>query len=181
MIFTAAPLPGAYVIDLEPFSDERGWFARTYCKNEFSQIGHTKEWVQLNQSVSYTHGTLRGMHFQNAPYRETKLIRCISGAVYDVIIDLRHDSPTFLKWFGTELSAENNKMLYIPEGFAHGFQTLSDNSALLYHHTEFYTPGAEGGLRYDDPVFSIQWPLPVTTISERDARHPFVDKNFKGI
>jgi dTDP-4-dehydrorhamnose 3,5-epimerase len=181
MTFTAAPLSGAYTIDLEPFSDERGWFARFYCKNEFARIGHTKEWVQLNQSVSYHKGTLRGMHFQHAPYRETKMVRCIIGAVYDVIIDLRPDSSTFLKWFGTELSAENNRMLYIPEGFAHGFQTLSDNSALIYHHTEFYTPGAEGGLRYDDPAFSIQWPLPVTVISERDAQHPLVDKNFKGI
>ena len=181
MTFTTAPLSGAYTIDLEPFSDERGWFARFYCKNEFAQIGHTKEWVQLNQSVSYHKGTLRGMHFQYAPYRETKMVRCIIGAVYDVIIDLRADSPTFLKWFGTELSAENNRMLYIPEGFAHGFQTLSDNSALIYHHTEFYTPGSEGGLRYDDPAFSIQWPLPVTAISARDAQHPLVDKNFKGI
>jgi dTDP-4-dehydrorhamnose 3,5-epimerase len=181
MTFTAAPLAGAYEIGLQPFSDDRGWFARYYCKDEFRAIGHTREWVQMNQSVSYTKGTLRGMHFQHPPFREIKLVRCIAGAVYDVIIDLRAGSPTFLQWFGTELSAVNHKMLYIPEGFAHGFQTLEKDSALLYHHTEFYTPGAEGGLRYDDPALGVNWPLPVDVISERDARHPFVDKKFKGI
>jgi dTDP-4-dehydrorhamnose 3,5-epimerase len=181
MTFTAAQLAGAYVIGLQPSSDDRGWFARYYCKDEFRSIGHTREWVQMNQSVSYTKGTLRGMHFQHPPFREIKLVRCIAGAVYDVIVDLRAGSSTFLQWFGTELSAVNHKMLYIPEGFAHGFQTLEKDSALLYHHTEFYTPGAEGGLRYDDPALSIPWPLPVSVISERDARHPFVDKNFKGI
>jgi dTDP-4-dehydrorhamnose 3,5-epimerase len=181
MIFTAAPLTGAFVIDLKPFSDERGWFVRYYCKNEFAEIGHTREWVQLNQSVSYQKGTVRGMHFQHPPFREIKMVRCIAGAVYDVIIDLRTGSTTFLQWFGAELSAANNRMLYIPEGFAHGFQTLADNSALLYHHTELYTPGAEGGIRHDDPVFSISWPLPVAVISERDTQHPFIDKNFKGI
>ncbi len=181
MTFTAAPLAGAYVIDLQPFSDDRGWFVRYYCKDEFWSIGHTREWVQMNQSVSYAKGTLRGMHFQHPPFRETKLVRCIAGAVYDVIVDLRVGSTTFLQWFGTELSFVNHKMLYIPEGFAHGFQTLEKDSALLYHHTEFYTPGAEGGLRYDDPALSISWPLPVAVISERDARHPLVDNNFKGI
>jgi dTDP-4-dehydrorhamnose 3,5-epimerase len=181
MTFTAAPLAGAYEIGLQPFSDERGWFARYYCKDEFRSIGHTREWVQMNHSVSYAKGTLRGMHFQHPPFREVKLVRCIAGAVFDVIIDMRAGSPTFLQWFGTELSAVNHKMLYIPEGFAHGFQTLEKDSALLYHHTEFYTPGAEGGLRYDDPALGMNWPLPVAVISERDARHPYVDKNFKGI
>jgi dTDP-4-dehydrorhamnose 3,5-epimerase len=181
MTFTAAPLAGAYEIGLQPFSDERGWFARYYCKDEFGSIGHTREWVQMNQSVSYKKGTLRGMHFQHPPFREIKLVRCIAGAVYDVIIDLRAGSSTFLQWFGTELSAFNHKMLYIPEGFAHGFQTLEKDSALLYHHTEFYTPGSEGGVRYDDPALGVNWPLPVAVISERDSRHPYVDKNFKGI
>ena len=181
MIFAATPLSGAYEVGLEPFSDERGWFARFFCKKEFEQIGHTGEWVQLNQSVTYAKGSIRGMHFQHPPYREIKMVRCIAGAVYDVIIDLRRDSPTFLQWHGATLSAKNNKMLYIPEGFAHGFQTLEENTALIYHHSEYYTPGAEGGFRYDDPVFSISWPLPVTVISERDAGHPLVDKNFKGI
>ncbi len=109
------------------------------------------------------------------------MVRCVAGAVYDVIIDIRAESPTFLQWYGVELSAENKQMLYIPEGFAHGFQTLEANSALLYHHTEFYTPAAEGGFRYDDPAFSIKWPLPVTVISQRDAHHPLVDNQFKGI
>ena len=181
MTFTATPLAGAWSIDLKPFSDERGWFARYYCKNEFQAIGHSKEWVQMNQSVSYAEGTLRGLHFQHPPFREIKLVRCIAGAVYDVIVDLRPGSSTFLQWFGTELSATNDRMLYIPEGFAHGFQTLAKDSALLYHHTEFYAPGAEGGLRYDDPALGVNWPLPVAVISERDAQHPYVDKNFKGI
>jgi dTDP-4-dehydrorhamnose 3,5-epimerase len=181
MIFSPAPLAGAVVIQLEPFSDERGWFARFYDKKEFQQIGHTKDWVQLNHSVSNSRGTLRGMHFQHPPYREIKMVRCIAGAVYDVIVDLREGSPTFLQSWGTELSAGNNKMLYIPEGFAHGFQTLEEGSALLYHHSEYYTPAAEGGFRYDDPLLAIQWPLPVSVISERDTRHPYVDKNFKGI
>lgn len=181
MKFTPTPLAGAYLVDVQPFSDDRGWFARVYCKREFGAIGHDKEWVQMNHSVSYRKGTLRGMHFQHPPFREIKLVRCIAGAVFDVIVDLRSGSPTIGQWYGAELSAANNRMLYIPEGFAHGFQTLEENSALLYHHTEFYTPGAEGGIRYDDPAFAIQWPLTVTVISERDAGHPFVDKNFKGI
>lgn len=181
MNFFPTPLAGAYTVEPTFFIDHRGWFARTYCKNEFAEIGHTKEFVQMNQSYTKEKGTLRGMHFQHPPFREIKLVRCITGAVYDVIVDLRAGSSTFLQWFGTELSAVNHKMLYIPEGFAHGFQTLEKDSALLYHHTEFYTPDAEGGLRYDDPALSLTWPLPVAVISERDARHPFVDKNFKGI
>lgn len=181
MIFTALPLAGAYTVDVQAFSDERGWFARVWCKNEFWEIGHTKEWVQMNHSVSYAKGTLRGMHFQHPPFREIKLVRCIAGAVMDVIVDIRQGSPTFLQWQAVQLSADNNRMIYIPEGFAHGFQTLQDNSALLYHHTEFYTPGAEGGIRYDDPLVGIQWTLPVTVISQRDAGHPLLDHKFKGI
>ena len=181
MIFTALPLAGAYTVDVQAFSDERGWFARVWCKNEFGEIGHTKEWVQMNHSVSYAKGTLRGMHFQHPPFREIKLVRCIAGTVMDVIVDIRQGSPTFLQWQAVQLSADNNRMIYIPEGFAHGFQTLQDNSALLYHHTEFYTPGAEGGIRYDDPLVGIQWTLPVSIISQRDAGHPLLDHKFKGI
>lgn len=180
MIFSATPLQGSYIINLEPYQDSRGWFARFYCKNEFKKIGHEKEWVQLNHSVTYKKGTLRGMHFQVHPYREIKMVRCIAGMVYDVIIDLRKDSSSFLHWFGTELSVANKKMLYIPEGFAHGFQCLSDNCELIYHHTEFYTPKAESGIRYDDPLINIQWPLPITEVSERDESHPQLDENFKG-
>jgi dTDP-4-dehydrorhamnose 3,5-epimerase len=181
MIFTPTPLAGSYVIDLQPFNDERGWFARFYCKEEFEKIGHRKEWVQLNHSVTYEIGSLRGMHFQLPPYREIKMVRCIAGKVFDVIIDLRKGSSSFLQWWGIELSAENKKMLYIPEGFAHGFQALSANSELIYHHSEFYTPGAEGGIRHNDPIVNISWPLVVTGLSERDANHPFLNENFKGI
>lgn len=181
MIFTATPLQGSYLIDLEPHLDDRGWFARVYCKNEFRRIGHDREWVQMNHSATVEKGALRGMHFQIAPYREIKMVRCISGAVYDVIIDLRRESTTFLQWFGAELSAQNKRMLYIPEGFAHGFQCLTDNCELIYHHTEFYRPGAEGGIRYDDPAVGIEWPSPVTTVSERDKSHPYLERNFKGI
>ena len=181
MIFTPTSLAGSYIIDLEPRSDERGWFARYYCKEEFQQIGHTKEWVQMNHSVTNKKGSIRGMHFQVHPYKEIKMLRCIAGAVYDVIIDLRKDSVTFLKWFGVELSAANKKMLYIPEGFAHGFQCLEDNCELIYHHSEFYQPGAEAGIRYNDPLVAIKWPLPLTVISERDNEHHYLSENFKGI
>jgi dTDP-4-dehydrorhamnose 3,5-epimerase len=181
MTFTETTLPGSFVIGLEPFSDDRGWFARTFCKKEFEQIGHTKEWVQLNHSVTYKKGSIRGMHFQYPPHTEIKMVRCIAGAIFDVIIDLRGGSPSFLQWFGQELSAGNKKMLYIPEGFAHGFQTLTDDCELIYHHTSFYVPGAEGGIKYDDKKTDIDWTLPVTEISERDKQHPYLEDTFTGI
>jgi dTDP-4-dehydrorhamnose 3,5-epimerase len=181
MIFTQTSLKGSYLIDLEPYNDERGWFARFYCKDEFKYIGHDKEWVQMNHSVTYEKGALRGMHFQVAPYREIKMVRSDAAAVYDVIIDLRKGSETFLKWFGAELSANNKRMMYIPEGFAHGFQCLSSDCQLIYFHTEFYKPGAEAGIRYNDPSIGIQWPLEATTVSNRDQSHPYLDENFKGI
>jgi len=181
MKFVQTPLKGVHIVELQPFSDKRGWFARYYCKNEFEEIGHKKEWVQMNHSVTYDKGSIRGMHFQFAPYREIKLVRCIAGSVFDVVVDIRKDSATFLKWYGVNLSAENKRMLYIPEGFAHGFQCLSANCELLYHHSEFYRAEAESGIRYNDPAINIEWPLPVTTLSERDARHPHLDKSFKGI
>lgn len=181
MIFTPTQLKGVFIIDLQPVGDSRGWFTRTYCKNEFAEIGHDKEWVQLNHSFTSKKGTVRGMHYQLPPFSEIKMVRCIAGAVLDVVIDLRKDSPAFLQWTGVELSAENKKMIYIPEGFAHGFQCLTDNCELLYHHSAFYTPGAEGGIRYDDPLVGINWPLELTEISDRDKAHPFLDKNFKGI
>lgn len=181
MTFTETPLKGSYIIGITPWGDNRGWFARTYCKNEFEQIGHTKEWVQLNHSFSAKKGTIRGMHYQLPPHSEIKMIRCIAGAVYDVIVDIRKGSPTFLQSFGAELSAENKNMMYIPAGFAHGFQALTDNAELIYHHAEFYTPAAEAGLLYNDPALNIQWPLPVSEMSERDQRHPIIDSTFKGI
>jgi dTDP-4-dehydrorhamnose 3,5-epimerase len=181
MKFTPTLLMGSYVIEPEPFNDERGWFARTYCKNEFQQIDHNEEWVQINHSFTLKKGTIRGMHFQYPPFTEIKMLRCIAGAVYDVIVDIRKGSATFLQWFGIELSAENKKMLYIPGGFAHGFQTLTENAELIYHHSSFYEPGHEGGLKYDDPELNIQWPLIVTEISARDNNHPFITNDFTGI
>ncbi|MBP7272640.1 MAG: dTDP-4-dehydrorhamnose 3,5-epimerase [Saprospiraceae bacterium] len=180
MTFTATTLSGSFVVSLTPFQDERGWFARTYCEKEFDQIQHTKHWVQLNHSFTAKKGTIRGMHYQLPPFAEIKLVRCIAGAVWDVIVDIREASPTFLQWFGIELSAQNRKMLYIPEGFAHGFQTLTDNAELIYHHSEFFTPKTEGGLRFDDTTLAIQWQLPATEISDRDRNHQLIDDNFKG-
>jgi dTDP-4-dehydrorhamnose 3,5-epimerase len=181
MIFSETPLKGSHVISIEPHSDERGWFARYYCEREFEQIGHKASWVQMNQSTNYKKGTLRGLHFQYAPFKEIKLVRCIVGAVADVIVDLREGSPTFLQHFMVELSASNGKMIYIPKGFAHGFQCLTDNCTLLYHHTSHYNPEAEGGMRYNDPLLGIHWPIDVTVISERDSNHPHIDSLFKGI
>jgi len=181
MKFIPTNLEGAYLVHPEPYSDERGWFARTYCRREFSVIGHAADWVQLNHSFTREAGTIRGMHFQRPPHGEIKLVRCIAGAVWDVIVDLRKDSPTFLQWYGTELSAENRQMLYIPVGFAHGFQSLQDRSELIYHHSEYYTPEAESGLLYNDPLMNIQWPLPLSNISDRDRLHPFIEQTFKGI
>lgn len=181
MKFTPTRLPGLYIIDLQPVSDSRGWFARTWCKNEFAEIGHTKEWVQLNHSFTNKKGTIRGMHYQVSPHEEIKMVRCIAGAVLDVVVDLRQDSETFLNWISVELNPVNRKMIYIPEGFAHGFQTLADNCQLIYHHSAFYTPGSERGIRYDDPLVNIRWPLPVTDISERDLSHLLLKESFKGI
>jgi dTDP-4-dehydrorhamnose 3,5-epimerase len=174
-------LKGAYVIELEPFRDERGFFARTYCKNEFSAIGHQKEFVQFNHSMTAFKGTIRGMHYQVPPSAETKLIRCIRGKVFDVIIDIREDSPTFLQHLQITLSQENLKMIYVPEGFAHGFQTIADNSEMIYHHTAYYNPANERGLRYNDPAFGITWPLDPVNVTEKDRNYPLVNHKFKGI
>jgi len=180
MIFEELQLKGSYVISLNLLSDARGGFARTYCKKEFEQIGHKKEFVQMNHSFNTHKGTLRGMHFQKEPHQEIKLIRCIKGAVIDVIVDLRKDSPTFLKHAMVELSSENKKMIYVPENFAHGFQTLEDDSELIYHHTEFYTPSADAGICYNDPVLNIDWPLPPVMVSDKDKSYPLIDSTFKG-
>lgn len=181
MIFLKTSLKGSYVVEFEPLVDERGWFARTYCKNEFSIIGHTKDWVQLNHSFTRLKGTIRGMHYQLPSFSEIKLVRCIAGTVLDVIIDLRKGSSTFLNYFAVELSSSNKKMMYIPEGFAHGFQTLTDDCELIYHHSQFYMSGFEGGIKYDDPKVNIKWPLPVENISPRDNSHLFINNNFNGI
>jgi len=181
MIFTPTYLGDSFEIKLAPNEDERGWFARFYCKDEFEKIGHKKEWVQMNHTFTREKGSVRGMHFQHPPFAEIKMVRCIAGAVFDVIVDLRKKSKTFMQWFGTELSAEKQNMIYIPEGFAHGFQTLSRDCELIYLHTEFYTRKYEGGLKFDDPALKINWPLPVADISIRDAAHKLIDKNYEGI
>ena len=181
MIFTETILKGNYVITVEPKGDNRGWFARTFCKKEFSAIGHNKEWVQLNHSFTSEIGTVRGMHFQKPPHQEIKMVRCISGSVFDVVVDIRKNSPTFLKWFGVEISASNKKMMYIPEGFAHGFQTLTENCELIYHHTEFFSPEAEAGLNVSDPLVNIEWPKAIAMLSERDKSHDFLKEKFTGI
>jgi dTDP-4-dehydrorhamnose 3,5-epimerase len=169
MIFKETQLQGAYILGLDELKDDRGFFARAWCQKEFREHGLNSRIVQANLSYNKKKGTLRGMHYQNSPYEETKLIRCISGAIYDVIIDLRPESPTYKKWTGVELTAKNRKMLFVPEGFAHGFQTLEDHAEVFYQVSQFYTPGAESGVRYNDPEFAISWPLKVNLISEKDA------------
>lgn len=169
MIFRETPLKGAYLIELEPRSDARGFFARSFCAREFEEHGLKPAVAQCNLSYNHKAGTLRGMHYQLPPAAETKLVRCTRGAIYDVIIDLRPDSATYLQHFGAELSEENRKALYVPEMFAHGYQALSDGAEVSYQVSAFYTPGMERGLRYDDPAFGLQWPLPVSVISDKDA------------
>ena len=165
-------LKDALVIELDPRHDERGFFARTYCRKEFAEAGLETDFVQGNMSFNHARGTLRGMHFQRTPHEEVKLVRCISGAIYDVIVDLRPASPSYLKWQGFELSAENGRQLYVPRGFAHGFLTLCDAAAVVYQVSAFYTLGAEGGVRWNDPYFGIEWPADVVVLSAKDAAWP---------
>ena len=172
MRFTPAPLDGAWIIDLERREDPRGWFARTFCRREFEAHGLEPVIAQANISWNARKGTLRGMHYQVPPAAETKLVRCTRGALWDVIVDLRPDSPTFLRHFGVELTAENGRQLYVPELFAHGYLTLADDTEVAYQVGEFYTPGAERGIRHDDPALGIEWPAPVAVISEKDAAWP---------
>lgn len=172
MIFTDTELKGAYILDLEKQGDGRGFFARAWCQNEFLTHGLNPKLVQANLSSSPAKATLRGIHYQVAPYGETKLVRCTKGAIYDVIIDLRPDSPTYKRWLGVELAADNYKMLYVPEAFAHGYQTLEDHTEVFYQVSQFYTPRAERGVRYDDPAFGIEWPLVPQVISDKDLHWP---------
>ena len=181
MKFIKTKLKDLYIIEPEPFEDDRGRFYRILCKNELKEIGHTKEIVQINHSLTTQKGVIRGMHFQYPPKAEIKLVKCINGKVFDVAIDLRKNSPTFLQWHGEIISAKNLKIMYIPEGFAHGFQTLEENSELLYFHTEFYSSEHEGGVRYDDPLIDIEWPLEVSDLSERDKNLKLLNENFEGI
>lgn len=172
MKFHETELKGAFIIEPEKRADDRGFFARSWCQKEFEQHGLVPRVVQANISNNKYKATLRGMHYQASPYEETKLVRCTRGAVYDVIIDVRPDSPTYRRWIGVELTASNYKMLYVPEGFAHGFQTLEDDTEVIYQVSQFYTPSAERGIRWNDPLFQIKWLTPVETISEKDANWP---------
>jgi len=169
MIFTETKLDGAFLIDIEERTDERGFFARSWCQKEFEQHGLVPRVVQANISFNHKKGTVRGMHYQASHYEETKLVRCTRGAIYDVIVDLRKGSPTYCQWISPELTSDNRRMLFVPEGYAHGFQTLTDATEVCYQVSQFYTPGAERGARFNDPAFSIRWPLEVTVISEKDA------------
>ena len=172
MKFTQTKLLGAYIIELEKREDSRGFFARTFCANEMAEHGLESKIVQTNMSRTMKKGTDRGMHFQTAPHQETKLVRCTRGSIYDVIIDIRPDSPTYKQWIGVELSAQNHTMLFVPRDFAHGFITLEDDCEVMYEVSEFYSPGFEGGIRYNDPAINIAWPVPVSDVSEKDAAHP---------
>jgi len=174
-------LQDAFVIEPEPYADDRGLFARVFCKQELQSILRGKNIVQVNHSMTRQKGAIRGMHFQHPPKAEIKMVKCLCGSVFDVMIDLRSDSSTFLNWHGETLSAENMKVACVPEGFAHGFQTLKQNSELLYLHTEFYSPEYEGGVRYNDPKIGIKWPLEVTEISDKDERYSLLPQDFGGI
>lgn len=170
-----------YVVKTDPFIDQRGSFVRWFCEDELTEILGNRRIKNVNFSLSMKKGSIRGMHFQYSPHAEMKLVRCIKGKVFDVAVDLRMNSPTYLCWEGIELSDENMKLFIIPEGFAHGFQTLENNVEMLYLHTEDYNKNCEGAIRYNDPAINIQWPCSVTEISEKDAMHPLINSMFKGL
>ncbi|HEY7986648.1 MAG TPA: dTDP-4-dehydrorhamnose 3,5-epimerase [Methylophilaceae bacterium] len=176
MRFVPTPIVGAYVVEPELIEDERGFFARTYCRDEFLANGLNPDLLQCSISFNKRRGTLRGMHYQKAPYAETKLVRCTQGAIFDVIIDLNRESASYLQWFGIELTAEKRNALYIPPGLLHGFQTLSDDAEILYQISEVYRPEYSAGFRWNDASFGIDWPEPVTVMSQRDKSYPdFID------
>lgn len=168
MIFSETKLSGAYVIDIKKIEDERGFFARIWDKNEFSKMGLNSEFVQTSISLNTKKGTIRGMHYQTKPYEETKIVRCTKGKIFDVIVDLRPDSKTFKDWFSVELSADNYKMLYVPKGIAHGFQTLEDSTEVTYQISQFYMPKFSKGIKWNDDTLNIKWPIKSIIISERD-------------
>jgi len=174
--FTETQLKGAFLIELEPHEDSRGFFARTFCAREFKEHGLESNFVQCSLSMTRSRGTLRGMHYQLPPAYEIKLIRCVAGAIHDVIVDLRRDSPTYLQHFGVDLTAQNRRALYVPKMFAHGFQTLEDGSEVFYQMSEFYAPDKSAGVRFDDPKLGIQWPLPVATIADKDRTWPLLQR-----
>jgi dTDP-4-dehydrorhamnose 3,5-epimerase len=172
--FTESPLAGAYIVDVNRLEDERGFFARSFCVEEFRGLGLATEMSQCSVSFNALRGTLRGLHFQAAPHEEEKLVRCTRGAVFDVIVDIRPESPTYRRYFGAELTAENQRALYIPKGFAHGFLSLVDETELYYMISVAHVPGAARGLRWNDPALNINWPFPPRVISNRDAEFPLL-------
>ncbi len=173
MILREMPLKGAFIIEMERLEDERGFFARAWCQKEVCAHTLSPHFVQANVSFSKKRGTLRGMHYQVAPYEEAKVVRCTRGSIYDVIIDLRPESATYKQWVAVELTAANRKMIYVPEGFAHGFQTMEDDTEIFYQVSAFHAPEAGRGVRWDDPTFAIDWPTDVVVISEKDKRWPY--------
>lgn len=174
MIFTELAIPGAFRVDPEPRGDARGLFARVFCAEEFAAQGLAAHWVQMNVSLSRDSGTLRGLHFQRPPAAEAKLVRCTAGAMFDVLVDLRAGAASFGRWCAVRLSHDSRSAVYVPEGVAHGFQTLAPNTEVTYCHSTAYAPTHEGGLRFDDPAVGIDWPLPPTTLSPRDQAHPLL-------
>jgi dTDP-4-dehydrorhamnose 3,5-epimerase len=181
MIFHPTPLAGAFLIEPERRGDARGFFARIFCEEEFARAGLETRFTQANNSLTGRRGTLRGMHYQLPPAAEVKLVRCIGGAIHDVIVDLRPDSPSFGRWFGAELSAENRLMMYVPRGFAHGFVTLTEDAEAFYFVSDAYAPQQERGLRYDDPWMGIEWPVTPSEVSAKDGAWPAFDPGFHGI
>jgi dTDP-4-dehydrorhamnose 3,5-epimerase len=179
--FIATPLTGLTLIHRKAIEDDRGFLSRFYCAEEFREIGVDKPVAQMNHTLTRKKGAVRGLHFQFPPHAETKIVSCLKGEIWDVAVDLRSDSPTFLHWHGEILSAANRKSLLIPEGFAHGFQTLTEDCELIYLHTASYFPGAEGALNVADPSLKITWSLPIVDLSNRDRNHPFIDENFQGV
>jgi dTDP-4-dehydrorhamnose 3,5-epimerase len=175
------PLAGAAVIQATPAQDERGWFSRWFCQAEMEELNSGRAIQQINSSFTIKKGTVRGLHFQFHPKMEDKIVRCLKGSLFDVIVDLRHDSSTRGQWCSVILDAEQQNMVYIPRGFAHGFQTLEENCQILYLHTESHAPGQEGGFRYDSPYLGIDWPLEATDLSARDQKLPTLEPGFAGI
>jgi dTDP-4-dehydrorhamnose 3,5-epimerase len=180
-LFLGTPLEGLTCVDRQRIGDSRGFLSRLFCGSEFAAIGWSRPIAQINHTLTARKGTVRGMHFQNPPHTEMKLVSCVRGEVFDVAIDLRSSSPTFLQWHGAVLSAENGRALLIPEGFAHGFQALSDDVELIYCHSQHYHPDAEGGVNPRDPAIAIQWPLPIAETSARDAAFAHLPREYKGI
>ncbi len=179
--FVATPIPGLTLIQRKPIQDVRGFFSRFFCMDDFQSAGFSLSIIQINHTLTYKKGAVRGLHFQYPPHAETKMVSCLKGEIFDVAVDIRRNSPTFLRWHAEILSADNQRSLLIPEGFAHGFQTLTEECELIYLHSRAYHPASEGALNIGDPALAIAWPEPICEISERDRSHPFIDGRFAGI